>query len=215
MVYAYLHHLPKAPRGQQRTIFLEPRLESGCPDVVAVYWSTAVTRRWDPKRVGLTPFHAQILHFLYVRGPVTRDIVRKAFGPRAERVVEELVSGGLVTPKRNARIAVRQLRQIFALRRIVALEAKIGSRLAGLQQAAQNQWFASESYLLLRALRSDTYFVEECRSHGVGIVTADVPLSSAPLPAAQGVLPRSYVSWLFNEWCWRTYQQLNTGTDGL
>jgi len=213
MVYAYLCHLPKPTRGQRRTIFLEPRLESGCPDLVAVFWRSAPTRRWNRDRVGITARHAQILQFLHTSGPVSEVDLRATFGARAERLIEELVIGGLVLRRSRGKLTLLPIRQVFALERIVAVEAKIGSRLAALQQASQNQWFASESYVLLRSLRRDQYFVDECRSLGIGVLTADTGFSDAPVPAVPGKLPRSYVSWLFNEWCWRTYQELGDGTE--
>src|SRR5437764_244404 len=56
--------LPPAPRGQKRTVFVEPEIESGFPDVVAVYWHAATALRWSKIRAELTKVDIRIAHFL-------------------------------------------------------------------------------------------------------------------------------------------------------
>jgi hypothetical protein len=95
------------------------------------------------------------------------------------------------------------LRDVFAVRRIVAIEAKVSDWQDGLQQAFQNSWFASESYLLMPHIPRSPLLLEESARFGVGLRTQGQPLDNGELCPRQVPVPRSYASWLFNEWVWR------------
>ncbi|HEY2786038.1 MAG TPA: hypothetical protein VGJ05_13805, partial [Fimbriiglobus sp.] len=140
--------LPSPPRGQALTVFLEPEIESGFPDAVAVYWLVSTAQRWSPERTRLTPIDIRIAHFLATMGRSTRDFLCNFFFSGLGKSLERLVTAGMV--RRSGQYwLLRPLHCIYAVRRLVAIEAKVSHWRGGLMQAAQNRWFASESYLLL------------------------------------------------------------------
>jgi hypothetical protein len=97
----------------------------------------------------------------------------------------------------------KPLEEIFAIERLIAIEAKMKNWQEGLQQAFHNTWFASESYLLLPDVPNTSDLMQQAASFGVGLLTACCSPVQSKLPAKVGRLPKSYASWLFNEWTWQ------------
>jgi hypothetical protein len=97
----------------------------------------------------------------------------------------------------------KPLEEIFAIGRLIAIEAKMKNWQEGLQQAFHNTWFASESYLLLPDVPNTSELTQQATSFGVGLLAASCSPVQSQLPAKVGQLPKSYASWLFNEWAWQ------------
>lgn len=57
------------PRGHKVTVFREPRLPSGFPDLVIVIWKESVARQWTSARASLTASDLRVMHFLECEGP--------------------------------------------------------------------------------------------------------------------------------------------------
>jgi hypothetical protein len=102
-----------------------------------------------------------------------------------------LLSGG--------RWRARSLSKTFAIRRIVAIEAKVNEWRAALDQAFVNTWFTPESYVLVPVIPRGADLLETALRQGVGVLSKERP-NLEPRPAMH---PTSYASWLFNEWSWR------------
>ncbi len=99
--------------------------------------------------------------------------------------------------------SARPASKIFAVERLVAVEAKVGKWAEALKQAVLNTWFASESYLLLPRMTNGE-LSKAASERGIGIWSQDKGPEWLGLPALEEAnLPRSYGSWLFNEWAWR------------
>jgi hypothetical protein len=191
--------------GHTVTVFLEPRLESGYPDIVFVHWHRNIADVWPVCRAQLSGEDLRLLHFVHGTGRVARDDLRNRMNPRAaERALERLDAAGTV--KVNSRwIRTRPLREIFAVRRIIALEAKISDWRHGLRQAFLNTWFASESFLLIPHVPKGRLLLEDAARLGLGVISGDRSLSAPQVRSRRDRLPRSYASWLFNEWVWRGF----------
>jgi hypothetical protein len=93
------------------------------------------------------------------------------------------------------------VREAFAVREILAFEAKMSLTSHVIDQAAANRWFASASYVLLPSWSQESQLVEDADECGVGIWIngARRPKLRQPTTAQ----PLSYASWLFNDWAWR------------
>ncbi len=203
LVLEYIEsHLPRAPRGQRLTVFLEPEIESGFPDVVAVYWHAAATQQWTTDRKRLTKIDVRVAHFLATMGAADLARLKTFFPANPKRSLERLLAAGVIRQS-SLGWRLRSLRDVFAVRRLVAIEAKVSDWQEGLQQAFQNVWFASESYLLLPRLPRTPILLKEAARFGIGLRTQGQPLDSVELCPRLAQIPRSYASWLFNEWVWR------------
>lgn len=188
-------------KGEHVTIFREPRLPSGFPDLVAVIWNESVVQRWSPARRFLTSTDLRLMHHLSASGPADWAGLRTLFGSGVKASLDSLVAAEMVTQRGDAWRA-KSLRSVFAARRIVAIEAKINSWTTAVEQAFLNTWFAPESYVLAPTLPSRYPLLDVASAHGIGVLWGPKKIHRE-LPPKSNCLPRSYVSWLLNDWAWR------------
>lgn len=200
--------IPAAPEGQELTIFIEPKLESGYPDIVAVYWDHLITKSWSGARSKLTKNDLRLLQFLVLSAddgsiPIGRVYSSFGRGPKSRQSLGRLLRAELIDIDESESLFVRPLSEIFAVRRLIAIEAKISDWKSALAQAFQNTWFASESYLLLRDVPKRSNLQESAAQFGLGVLGPADELDVAQIAARQDNLPKSHASWLFNEWAWK------------
>jgi hypothetical protein len=196
------HQLPSSPKGQSRTIFLEPNIESVFPDIVAVYWHVDTAQRWSENRLRLVKVDIRTLHYLALVKKADDTQLRGSFSKCLSVSLERLHDANLVTYK-SGTWRVKSLNKIFAVRRLITIEAKVSAWRQGLHQAFYNTWFASESYLLLSRIPKTSRVLDEAARFGIGVVTHKQPLNKSAAYAKREQIPKSYASWLFNEWVWR------------
>lgn len=189
------------PRGCRVTIFQEPRLESGFPDLVAVVWNESVARRWSPARADLSQDDIRLTHYLFHAGPCDDAQLRTLLFRNLAASIERLHTAGMIR-RIGGRWSAAALSRLFAARRIIAVEAKVNEWDAALRQAFLNTWFASESYVLVPRIPKTSQLLDEANLLGIGVWTSAEEPARLPLPATNPV-PRSYASWLFNDWAWR------------
>lgn len=198
MVRAYIEEGLPAPADHERlAIFIEPRIESGYPDVVAAYWNPLVLH----KRQGrLSKNDLRIVHWLYCAEEASIDEFCHHFGKQFRNNLQNLESAELIYCD-VGKYRLNAVDQIFSISRLIAIEAKISSWCEGLNQAVQNTWFASESYLLLdHAPSCQQNLQAEAEILGVGVLFPDIPVEYAEPAARVDRIPHSYGSWMFNEW---------------
>jgi hypothetical protein len=189
------------PRDCRTTLFREPRLLSGFPDLVAVTWHVPTTQRWTGARRDIATADLRVLQLLVSGGPAADADLTRIFGKVPAASLKRLDEAGLVR-KRAGTWASRRLKESFAVRGIVAFEAKISDWAQAIHQASANRWFASESYVLVPAVPRRSTLLVQARQAGVGVWVEGVntPLQQAPSTIEQQ--PMSFASWLFNEWAW-------------
>lgn len=187
------------PAGCEAVVFREPRLVSGFPDLVIVIWDKKKTAQWHPARGALTREDVRVAHYVYHKGPCTDEHLIAIFTTSVGKSIERLDAAGVLKTG-GSRWQLRPLANVFAARQIIAVEAKISEWKVGLEQAVLNTWFASASYMLVPNVPNRSSLLERAKALGIGIWTED----HAPVkPERAQRLPRSYASWLFNEWAWR------------
>lgn len=208
LVYQYIStSLPEPGEDEKLTVFIEPKISSGnYPDIVAVYWKRSVTLSWPAERVLLTSADLRVLHSLYLSSTKHRDDLDSPalidFNlPKKSR--DRLQKSGLLL-NNNMSWTIRPLREIFAVQKIIAIEAKIHDWQKGLDQALLNTWFSSESYLLLPRIPAAIDLVERAKNFGIGLVDTGTPLNKTEITARSYQIPASFTSWEFNEWAWRS-----------
>ena len=188
----------KPRRGERLTIFREPRLPSGSPDLVAVVWKESVVAEWGTERRRVSSSDLRLLHHLATAGPAMRADLIVLFGSETDRSLERLARSDMALLRGNHWRA-RPLSKIFAIRRIIAIEAKVSEWRAALDQAFINTWFTPESYVLVPVIPRGASLLDTALKQGIGVLSKQRP-HLEPRPAMR---PRSYASWLFNEWSWR------------
>lgn len=201
LVESFLEAIPlEIPRGCQATVFQEPRIESGFPDLVIVVWRVAATRKWNEARALLEPQDLRVMHYLHQAGGKVADQELSECFQCLPRNLERLKSAGMVR-RVGASWVARALSWSFAARKIIAIEAKIGKWAEALDQAVLNTWFASSSYILIPNSPSQQV-LDVARRFGVGVCSMNgAEVEEITSPPEQ--LPKSYASWIFNDWAWR------------
>ncbi len=116
--------------------------------------------------------------------------------------INQLKKAKLVV-QNNTSLKAKPLKTIFAVRNIIAIEAKIRDWKRALHQAWLNQWFCSESYILIPHMPKGTQLTDSAKKTGIGIYVMSDDVQQWILKINNN-LPKSYASWLFNEWAWKT-----------
>lgn len=203
LVEAFLSSLKSTSRrGRRLTVFSEPALESGYPDIVAVEWRPGRARKWAPERQALTSDDLKLLHALCGRGWTEISFLEKVFRrPLAKRLGFLAELSLVVLGSRKCRL--RSLNEVFAVERIIAIEAKVASWRSAIRQASANAWYSSESLVLIPSAANRVALGQTARKFNVGVVLFESDSLSELCEAPRRPVPLSYGSWLFNEWVWR------------
>ncbi len=203
LVSRFASSLPEPQSDVRRTVFVEQRIGSTRPDLVIIDWDPGVSAAWPLDRRHLEVRDLRIAQLLYTQGTISEEKLR-FYCPRGlAPALERLTTAGLVTQD-GCLWSLQELYGIFAVRRLIAVEAKVKDLSKALQQAFYNTWFASESYILTagRAISED--FRNKAQARGVGLWFLERHASPVQWEGSHQSLPQSHVSWVFNELCWRT-----------
>lgn len=202
----YREHLEDFATDADLTVFVEPKLESGFPDLVVVFWNKEMTERWTDHRSLLIQSDILLMHHLNLTGAVgTSELVKRFGKKKASETMLRMEAAGVANVDSEGLIS-KPLNEVFAINRLVAIEAKVRDWKSGIDQAVRNTWFASESYLLLGFLPNSESLYENAKHFGVGILDHQSSFASPHLHSKVGPLPVSYASWLFNEWVWKHHR---------
>jgi len=143
----------------------------------------------------------RVLQLLVSSGPASEADLARLFGKVPTPSLRRLEAAGLVQ-HRTGTWAARRLEESFAVRGIVAFEAKISDWVQAIHQASANRWFASESYVLVPAVPRRSTLLTQARRAGVGVWVEGENTPVLEAPSTIDRQPMSFASWLFNEWAW-------------
>lgn len=188
--------------GRSLTVFAEPALDTGFPDLVAVVWRRDLARGWSADRERLRAIDLRLLHLLATQGALELSFVRQVFRRGVNAMLTRLEEAGVVTVGKD-KCRARSTSSIFAVERIIAIEAKVSATQRALEQACANTWFSSESHALLSRPRAGERLMGVASSLGVGLLGFEEDRVEKVCEASVRAVPLSYGSWLFNEWTWR------------
>lgn len=206
LVESFLRAMPlQIPPGSRATVFRELRLESGFPDLVIVVWREQVTRDWRTERISLETHDLRIMHYLHHTRRARKDELVKCFGRRAIESIDRLHSAAMIRRTGSSWMPCA-LRRSFAASKIIAVEAKVEKWTTVLNQALLNTWFASKSYVLIPRLPSE-HQLAAARRLGIGVCSLE-DREVREVASASTDLPRSYASWVLNDWAWRSFQDV-------
>lgn len=198
------NYLPSTPKGQELTIFVEPNVDSVFPDAVAVYWDLNTVKKWNERRLLLSKQDIRLLHYFSLVNTASYNALENVFSLNLRKSIGRLEEANLIKKNKSDFWSIKPLKNIFAVKRLITIEAKISDWQGGLLQAFFHTWFASESYLLISKLPKGKQLVDDASRLGIGIATNETPLENSLSKARCENIPKSYASWLFNEWAWKT-----------
>ena len=188
--------------GRTLTVFAEPAIDTGFPDLVAVVWRSQVARGWSAERERLRAIDLRLLHLLATRGAMELSFLHEVFQRGLNGMLTRLEEAGVVIVGKE-KCRARSMSSIFSVERIIAIEAKVSATQRALEQACANTWFSSESHALLPRPRTGERLTGVASALGVGVLGFEEDRVEKVCAASIRAVPLSYGSWLFNEWTWR------------
>ena len=108
-----LSELLIVPKGCEAAIFVEPRIETGFPDLVVVIVDKKRLARWNPKRAKLNAEDFRLLHFLYEAGPLTQEEIENIFRRQVVKRLVYLKNARVLRKGKDDMWSVVNHRQIF------------------------------------------------------------------------------------------------------
>lgn len=185
----------------QLAVFIEPRIDSGYPDVVFASYLPSITDNWSEKREALDIFDLKLLSYLSTtEDAIGAKIISTLGFPERQTLtsLEKLMDAKLIS-YRGRSWRVRDLRNVFSLTKLIAVEAKLNDINKVIEQTHLNTRFASHSYALTNSVHPQDATVREFKRFGLGLYGRDSHfrhiVEAKPFP-----LPSNYLSFQFNEW---------------
>jgi len=202
LIESFLGAMPlHVPQDCRATVFRVPRLESGFPDLVIVVWREEITLDWRPERVCLRTQDLRLIHFLHHCRRASEVELVRWFGRGTTASIKRLRNAAMIQFVGSSWVP-SALSHSFAASKIIAVEAKVDKWNEVLNQALLNTWFASKSYVLVPRLPSNSQLLA-AQQLGIGVCSfcgGEV----REVASRSTRLPRSYASWILNEWAWRS-----------
>jgi len=197
----YCHIFTRNNKRTQLAVFVEPRIESGFPDVVFASYLPSITDNWSDKREALSVYDLKLLSYLCnTNGVNGGKLIKKLGFPEKQTItsLEKLMDAKLVS-YREGSWRVRELRDVFSITKLIAVEAKLNDISRVVEQTHLNTWFASHSYALINSAEPQNETVKTFSRYGIGLYCKGSHFRRV-VEAKQHTLPSSYLSFQFNEW---------------
>ena len=115
-----------------------------------------------------------------------------------EKTIERLIKAELLI-ERDQSFKLKSLESVFFVKKIISIEAKIKNWKKAFEQAWLNEFFASESYVLLPHNTINAHVIEYSQKLGVGVIAHEAKKSVIIKESKSKRIPSSYSSWVFNE----------------
>lgn len=183
-------------------IFLEPQINNSYPDIVFAEYNPLGFENWNHLRLKLTKIDYKICYHIYVTKRIGAEIIVKQLGITWKDTmlsIERLYDAGLITRLKN-NWCIRD-KNIFSVKKIQAVEAKINNLNIVFQQALINKNFASESYILSNMNKNiDISKIKRYSEFGIGIYSQQDKKFNLITKSAKSSIPVSFSSIYFNEW---------------
>ena len=140
------------------------------------------------------------MHYLSSHGPSEIETLEHLFG-RCLNSLERLEELEMLRQSGRKYVA-RPLSKAYAVRHIIAIEAKMKEWRGALEQAFLNTWFASTSFVLMPRLPREEVLREKASSMGISVWNPNETILDVRKLKSLSE-PQCYASWMFNEWAWR------------
>ena len=197
----YCHAFVRDNKKTRLAVFVEPRIESGFPDIVFASYLPSITNNWSDKREALDKYDLKLLSYLCNTNEALGTKLINTLGFSEKQTItslEKLMDAKLVS-YRESSWRIRELRDVFSITKLIAVEAKLNDVNKVVEQTHLNTWFASHSYALTNSTKPQNGTVKTFTKYGIGLYCKG-PHFRKVVEAKQHTLPSSYLSFQFNEW---------------
>jgi len=187
---------------KQMAIFIETKINDAYPDVVFTEYNPRYYEHWNNDRNKLSTTDLKLLHYIFSKRNVTSQRIIMELSIQYKSLLqslEALIDAQLIVRKDGYWILANR-NEIFGVKHIEAVEAKISNWDKVMQQAIVNKTFASESFVLSKRKREpDIEVVKKISAFGIGIYLYDNKQFSCYAQASRNRFPSNYNSIYLNE----------------
>ena len=191
------------------TLLQEPFTGLGYTDLVAIIWSKDIFGKWHPDRNKLIVDDIKILHHLYLskKYKTVLDIKRElGFSEKdISGSILRLNNAGLIKFSKSNKFKALEKNEIFHIKEIISIEAKLKNWRRALEQAFVNSYYASESYILFPEETITDQMLNIYNKTDIGIITFNEEINVIK-KAKKNTIPANLNSWLFNEYIGRSLE---------
>ncbi len=203
---AYVKTLQK---GRNVRIFTEANTNWGTVDILSVHFDKSTLCHRCKEVNGTSPefsnLAAYAMAYLSESSSVTMAELAnylKANNGQLFQVIEILTGRGLAYVYKNGKVRARSTTNTFAIKDILAFEAKISDWKKAITQAERHLWFTNSSFVIMPNLTRQTIdkIRFECANRGIGLITQSGTKSFKIV--AEPLRKRhvdSFFSWKLNE----------------
>lgn len=199
-------HSNFAGKNCQLSIIQEPFTGFGYADLVCIAYDKSIRQKWCESRNSLKTSHIKVLHHLFNCGTAKQPQQLSAelgFESRfIEKILEDLLEIQLITAVNGAKVKIRPLKDIFFVKDIITVEAKLLDWRKALEQSLNNTHFSSRSYTLFPESTISDNLLNSYKETGVGLLTFNSSWNELIKPA-KFAIPSTIHSWFFNEYIGR------------
>jgi len=196
--------------GKKHFLLQEPYTGLGYPDLVCIVWDGEIEMKWKEKRNYLTINDIKILHHLYNSKAYKsiEEISRKLnFSLKGtQKSIEKLNNAELIIINDKNKLKIKKINEIFFVKEIISIEAKLRNWRKALEQSFNNTLFSSQSYILFPQKNITENLINTYNNTNIGIISFDRSYSVFKKVKRQKI-PASLTSWFFNEYIGRNLWQ--------
>ena len=182
-------------------VFVEPRVSSGFPDIEFSTYSPDILDNCSKEREKLDIYDLKVLsHFILSKGCTGEQLINTLKLPEKQilKSIECLIDAKMII-RVNGKWKAEKLKNIYSIKKLVSVEAKISDMKKVAEQSLINTWFASQSYALTNIERPQEVTLNNFQKQGVGLYCKRNGFRKV-VEAQKLALPSSYLSLQFNEW---------------
>ncbi|MEA1954477.1 MAG: hypothetical protein U9O24_08810 [Campylobacterota bacterium] len=211
LVEEFIHEIPRIfkPKKNKLALFIEPLIDGAYPDIVVTEYDPKIIDTWEEQRSLLNNIDFKIFENIRQYKGLTSAKLFKNTNHNYKTLlesIEKLYDAGLIERKQG-QWKPKPLKETYSVKRLISIEAKIREWKTLLNQADANQWFASESYALSSVKNPRESTINKFKDYGIGLYSLSNQKLVRLNEAKKQSLPKSYMSWMFNEWVGRYVSQ--------
>lgn len=194
-----------ADNGYETSVLIEPFMEIGYPDIVAVSWDKKIFSKFNEKRLAVNKLDIKILNHISLNNAKKPLELNTELGFDVKTIISSLsrLEEAELIEESNSIFEAKPLGEIFAPKKVIAIEAKMSNWKDAFQQAQLNHWFSSESYVLFPGLEARQDLLDYSHNCKVGVFIGMSGNFNKLTSFPENEIPRSYGSWYLNELLYR------------
>lgn len=197
-----------ADKDYDYSIIQEPYTGFGYADIVCLKWNKSINEKWNLNRNNLDQNDIKILHHLHncrVYKSVDELKIELGFSiNQINKTILKLLDSRLVKENRQNKIRIKPLKEIFFIKEIISIEAKLKDWKRAYNQSLNNVNFSSKSFTLFPEKTINKKLLNTYRSSDVGVLSFNKTCRELVKPK-RNKIPGSLTSWLFNEYIGRNH----------